>query len=307
MGKLQLKLGCDPELFCQDSKTGLFVSAHNLLPGTKEAPHKVSKGAIQVDGVAAEINIDPASTSEEFIGNVRAVQSTLQGMVGDYTLSTEPVAIFEPGYWKGIPDTAKELGCDPDFCAWTRDVNPPPPRDRDTMRTGAGHIHIGWKTGADVLDPNHFEDCINVTKQMDYLLGVYSLMWDTDPRRRSLYGKAGAFRPKSYGCEYRVLSNVWLRSDKMMHWIFNTATWGINILSQGINLAEKYGDWARQVIDNNEIGWHKTSRGKTFISNLGINLPPWQDCLVSKLEEVKPTAVVKTAKKRAVHKYEINF
>jgi hypothetical protein len=304
MSKLKVTIGCDPEAFLRDNNTGLFISAHDKLPGTKEDPFKVKKGAIQVDGVAAEINIDPASSSDEFVGNVRMVQTQLQDMIPGITLITEPVAIFEPGYWKSIPGKAKELGCDPDFNAWTREVNPPPPRDRDSMRTGAGHIHIGWRTGADIYDPNHFEDCINVVKQMDYVLGLYSLMWDADPRRRSLYGKAGAFRPKAYGCEYRVLSNVWLRSDRMMTWIFNTAYWGINVLADGRNFAEEFSDYAKLVIDNNEVEWNKTSRGKTIAQRIGIGNPPWQECISKpELSEIPVKEPVVRKKKVAKHIY----
>ena len=36
-----------------------------------------------------------------------------------------------------------------------------------------------------------------------------------------MYGKAGAFRPKPYGMEYRVLSNFWLTSDVHMGNVFH--------------------------------------------------------------------------------------
>jgi hypothetical protein len=50
------------------------------------------------------------------------------------------------------------------------------------------------------------------------------LFYDNDVERRELYGKAGAYRPKPYGCEYRVLSNRWLTSSTLIGWVFrNTA------------------------------------------------------------------------------------
>ncbi len=56
--------GCDPEVFLMVGDK--YVSAHGLFPGTKAEPFKVEKGAVQVDGLALEFNIDPAKTPEEF-------------------------------------------------------------------------------------------------------------------------------------------------------------------------------------------------------------------------------------------------
>jgi hypothetical protein len=45
--------------------------------------------------------------------------------------------------------------------------------------------------------------------------------------RRELYGKAGAFRPKPYGVEYRVLSNRWLNSEALIRWVYNQSQLGM--------------------------------------------------------------------------------
>jgi len=55
---MKILVGCDPELFVK--KDGVLVSAHGLVQGSKEHPFRVSKGAVQVDGMALEFNIDPA-------------------------------------------------------------------------------------------------------------------------------------------------------------------------------------------------------------------------------------------------------
>ena len=62
--------------------------------------------------------------------------------------------------------------------------------------------------------------CAAVAKELDKTLGVASLEWDTDQDRRSLYGKAGAFRPKPFGLEYRVLSNAWCRNDQRVGYVY---------------------------------------------------------------------------------------
>ena len=38
--------------------------------------------------------------------------------------------------------------------------------------------------------------------------------------RKKLYGKAGAYRPKPYGLEYRSLSNFWVFDDKLIRWVW---------------------------------------------------------------------------------------
>ncbi len=74
-------IGCDPELFVFSENKKKIVSAHDLLPGTKEEPFAVPCGAIQVDGVAAEFNITPADESRRFIQNI-AIVKNLEGKLG---------------------------------------------------------------------------------------------------------------------------------------------------------------------------------------------------------------------------------
>lgn len=257
MSALKISIGADPELFCRNKTTGLFVSAHDKIPGTKDQPHKVPLGAVQVDGVAAEFNIDPSYSAKEFLLNIETVQTQLQNFAGeDLELVAEPTVEFSSDYFKSLPDSVRELGCNPDFNAWTGQVNDKPDGDSTTMRTGAGHIHIGWCNGVDPSDPVHFEDCRIVTKQLDYYLGMYSLMWDSDTKRRSLYGKAGAFRPKPYGVEYRSLSNVWLRSPRLQSWIWNSTYRAlIALIQEGNRVEDRLGDSARSIIDNSENWW----------------------------------------------------
>ena len=70
---MELKIGCDPELWIFDKKLGKIISAHGLFPGTKAEPYAVTHGAVQVDGMAAEFNINPASSAEEFTFYVLSV------------------------------------------------------------------------------------------------------------------------------------------------------------------------------------------------------------------------------------------
>jgi hypothetical protein len=55
-------------------------------PAQSTIPYVVKHGAVQVDGVAAEINIDPASTFQEFSYNLQQVLLQLQDMIPGYEI-----------------------------------------------------------------------------------------------------------------------------------------------------------------------------------------------------------------------------
>lgn len=263
---MQILVGADPEVFM--FKDGAAVSAFGAIKGTKEAPFKVEKGAVQVDGMALEFNIDPASTSEEFRDHIRTVMRQLQEMVPGYDLNPIPVAQFGFDYINTQPKEAVELGCNPDFNAWFDGEPNPKPDAKMPFRTGAGHVHIGWTDKADVYDVEHRDACIMVTKQMDYYLGLGSLLFDQDKQRRQMYGAAGAFRYKPYGCEYRVLSNAWLKDDKLIQWVFDRTVQGVNDLHEGKAAFNRFGSMAQDIIrDNDEVA------ARAYMQELEIPLP----------------------------------
>lgn len=217
-----MTFGCDPELFVLDAD-GNAVCADGLIPGTKEDPYPVEGGAVQVDGMAAEFNIDPVNTYEDFNRNINKVLGQLKKMLPKgYTLSAVPSVTFSEKVWEESPDHAKILGCSPDYNAWDGTTNLPPdggllPR----TRTASGHLHIGWTEGADTTDAQYVAACRDLVKQLDWYLGGWSLLMDQDPVRRKLYGKSGAMRFKPYGVEYRVLSNFWLTSPERKRAVWN--------------------------------------------------------------------------------------
>lgn len=247
MSKLDILVGADPELFM--FRDGQFVSAHGAIPGDKKNPHKVDKGAVQVDGMALEFNIDPAKNAEEFALNLKTVMGTLASMVPGHELKAVPVAHFSKEVFAAQPAEALVLGCEPDFNAYTGKENPRP-NGEVPFRTGAGHVHIGWGKDLDIRDPDHFEACIMATRQLDYYLGLGSLLFDEDQERRQMYGAAGAFRPKPYGVEYRVLSNAWLRNEDLMKWVFDATKLGIQKLTNGECAYTQFGEFAKRTIGN---------------------------------------------------------
>lgn len=217
----KITLGCDPELFLFHK--GRPISAHDIVPGTKNKPYKLSKGAVQVDGLALEFNIDPAATRGQFSDNILTTLSEIRAMVpSELEFGFIPAVFFEPGYFDRVPETAKELGCNPDFCAYTSSMNPPPDVQAwPYLRTGSGHIHVGWTEGRDKQDPEHFLNCCAVIRGLDKAyLGVKNA-WDKDETRANLYGRPGAFRPATFGVEHRVPSNAWVQYPKLYPFLFD--------------------------------------------------------------------------------------
>lgn len=220
-------LGCDPELFLVD-ETGKFISAVGLIEGTKEKPDPIDDlgNALQIDNVSVEFNIKPASNKAEFLGSINKVLDVLEERMREKKLflSIVPATEF---HWDQLQTMqAQTFGCEPDFNAWSGEVNPKPYCDNLQLRSAGGHIHVGYS------NPNQANK-MNLIRAMDVFLGVPSVMFDKDELRRKLYGKPGAFRPKEYGAEYRTLSNFWIKSKEMQEWAYEQTMKAISFLNAG--------------------------------------------------------------------------
>lgn len=283
---LKILVGCDPEIALYDAGKKKFVSAEGIVPGDKLNPHKVAKGTIQTDGFAAEIGITPATSADEFFDNVQTVLSELKKHTGDLEFRFIDHVIFDEDVFRAQSEDGRALGCMPDFSAYTRLANPMPVPNPETMRTFSGHIHIGWCEDADVSDPGHFADAIAVAKQMDWSCGVPTSLWNPGSLRRRLYGKAGAFRVKPYGAEYRTPDNGWLVSEERTKMVFNNATHGMQQLYKGNHFSAKYN--AQGIIDRAT----EQSSVRHYLTELGIS---WIDPVM----EAKTEKIVKATRSRA--------
>lgn len=246
---MELKIGADPELFIRNKKDGKLISADGLFEGTKENPYPVYCGAVQVDGMAAEYNIIPASNRNMFIAHNVIVLNELRKIIKrnnptlDFEFVFNPVADFGAEYIAEQREEARRLGCTPDFNAYNGGIPNPTPDAEMPFRTASGHVHLGWGKDYDINDPEHIEACCMMVKQLDcFLMGSLTIEGKDGKRRRELYGKAGAFRPKSYGVEYRVPSNTWLSNTAYMSKIFLNAKDAFDQLIAGIPSYENNGN-----------------------------------------------------------------
>lgn len=201
-------VGGDPEVFL--FKGNKPKSSQGLLGGSKEHPRQIKdlpKGfMILEDNVTAEFNFPPAKNLQTFKENVTAGLGAVKATAREHKLKVGiiPALHFPPE--ELTSKGAQILGCDPDFCVWTMQQNEspvPPP----SLRTAAGHVHIGW-------DEPSLEQRVNVGRLFDVHLTLPSILATDQNERRQLYGRAGAVRFKPYGIECRTLDNFWIRNQK---------------------------------------------------------------------------------------------
>lgn len=245
----RMKLGCDPEIFLVDA-AGAFISSIGRIGGSKDFPRPLPLGkgyAVQEDNVAIEFNIPPAGSMEEFKDSINKVKAFLSEQVNDLGLkfSTESATLFPEAQL--YDPAALVFGCDPDFDAWKDGaVNPKPKADDWTLRSCGGHVHVGHKF-------NTKAELHEFIKWMDLYLAVPSVLLDNGQLRKQLYGKAGAFRYKSYGGEYRTLSNFWIFEDKLIDWVWKATDAAMEAwLIADQNALQEDGQYIQDAINNND-------------------------------------------------------
>lgn len=216
-------LATDPELFTKKSATGLISSVAGLLGADKHNKRIFSDDIrIQEDNVLVEFDINPHETLAAFDDNIkRGIDACAEavGAVGHEIAYGVSSHIFTPEELASFHKDAFVFGCDPDYNALTGMRNPKPEAADPGLRTGGGHIHIGYSKLRDVSSDS--QKILGVL--CDYYLGLPALLLDSDDRRKELYGKAGACRFKPYGIEYRVLSNFWIQNKENRAWAWEQA------------------------------------------------------------------------------------
>jgi hypothetical protein len=267
----RFSLGVDPEVFVFDKNKKKFVSPHKFSTGTKKKPEQLRGYDLQVDGMALEYNSRPiiiTASNRFLLKQVRGPVSLIQRKLGSrYKIIPTPTADFDDEEWHNAPDENKILGCNPDMNAWTLAPNPTPDGDVK-FRSGAGHIHIGWGYRFQEGEQLNYV-CAQLTKELDAHLGVASILFDGDTRRRTLYGKAGAFRAKPYGVEYRTLSNAWLRSPSAASYVIGVVK---DVVSRMLGGDRRSTDEVQGIINNN-----KTAEAVKFLSDNNMTLPPTKE------------------------------
>ena len=211
---MKFTIGADIEFMLE--KDGELISAIPVLGHDgRELPH----GRIFFDNVLAEFTVDPADSREGFVNNVWKNFNAAKEQFAKDGIGVRLTASAHYPESELDTDEARLFGCSPDYCAYELQVNEvAAAADETTLRTAGGHIHFSHPI---------FEDpykIVEMIKMMDLRIGTLSVIKDNTPEaieRRSLYGSAGAHRPKEYpGGEYRPLSNWWIKDVENINHIY---------------------------------------------------------------------------------------
>lgn len=226
-----LLIGSDPEAMIMEVATGKMISAVGLIPGTKDVPVSIGNGCyIQADNVNVEWCLPPTQDPKDFAKNLKyCIKYTNSILPQGLRVLLNSSHEFDVDQLQ-TPE-ALEFGCDQDFCIYNEDINEPNPKPTSTnpnLRSCGGHIHFGAVSLINPIASIRF-----LKTRIEPLLGVALVALDPDTRRKELYGKAGAFRLKPYGIEYRTPSNFWLSSEGLIDFVFEL------IYTRAINICEE--------------------------------------------------------------------
>ena len=223
-------IGTDPELFLFSPLYNKYVPVCGLVGGTKEEPIPINEEnkaySLQEDNVALEFTIPPAKSKSEFINSINFVKNYItETVLKPMELVPHYVASARFNDTDLDNPAAQHMGCSASYDAWSFEEHRVDRSDY-TLRTTGMHIHVGYD------NPND-KASIDIIRAMDLFLGVPSVLIDPDTERRKMYGKAGDFRMKKYGVEYRVLSSYFIQNDELIGWVYDQTQAAINFVNQG--------------------------------------------------------------------------
>ncbi len=233
---MNFRFGGDPEFMLKDT-IGQFKSAIGIIPGSKSKKFRIGDYFYYYDNVLAECNIQPASSKDEAIKNIRTALQQYAELVGSHGVKLVVQAAQRYPRKELQTKEAKHVGCKSESCAYELidEVDPRPLQKKfkkTTLRTAGGHIHLGTPLGFEYLSS------ISLIRMIDLFVGIPSLYLDNDPsssERRKLYGEAGRYRRPKHGVEYRALSNFWLGSPQLVGLIYDLCEYTIDFVDRGKN------------------------------------------------------------------------
>jgi hypothetical protein len=251
---MTFSFGTDPEFMLE--KDGKIYSAIGMLAGDKDRKTKLKEFEFYYDNVLAECTIPPTYTNTDAVNTIKNCIKTLHQIVKPM----KPIIKASHHYDKSElwHKDAFKVYCVEENCCYTmREIQQDEEIfNKTNLRSAGGHIHIGHPELK-----KKWNGWI-AARLMDLFLGIPSVFLDDDPtskNRKKIYGQAGRFRFTSYGIEYRSLSNFWLKSPKLVSFVFNASQKVVSLIESG--------DWKNfWNIDEEKLANTKNWKDKNFDS-----------------------------------------
>lgn len=247
---LSFTIGADPEWFVKNDKK--IVSVIGKVGGTKSDPKPVLGGggfSVQEDNVAIEYNIPECHSVDQWCDHHHVIQTHItKEILKPLGLKKAVVAshVFDEDQLKDPRSWV--FGCEPDFNAWSLEVNPRPKSEQPRLRSAGGHIHVGCFSMTKM-------EKIELCRVLDAYISLPLMAVDLDVSRRLLYGRAGAMRFKKYGLEYRTPSNYWTRNQKLIRWAATSVGFACKAFNKGLRINDPD---VQEAINTNDLVGAKT-------------------------------------------------
>lgn len=213
----KLTWGCDPEYFVVSCKTNEIVPAWEIPNlGDKRNPRMINdRWGVLADGAAIEFNC-PEPYNDPNVMRQALTKAILAWQADNKEYRVLPIRDLtsNEALWKYWDHPAmQEIGCDPDLDALLqgehRLLGPPDfwlgGEKTKPWRTAGGHIHIGIDPWPEV--PKHV-----FVRLLDHIYFSWFNNKVPDPVM-STYRRAGLYRDKPYGVEYRTPNSMWTSPD----------------------------------------------------------------------------------------------
>ena len=272
-----ITFGADPELFV--SKDGEIIGAEKVIPKEGLVAHE-DRGNVIIDGVQAEINVQPDTCRQGFSRNLsacfRELHAALEGSKTQANFSQ--TVVVSPDEMKTLDPASQQFGCSPSENAYGESKLSIKDASKYYARSAGGHLHLGfgYEESVKILQ-NH----AHTVQILDILLGNTCVLIDRDPgnvARRKVYGKAGEYRTPQHGLEYRTLSNFWLRSYQLTSFVlalarFSVAVAGDEKVSQQILAAVNMDDIRRAINENDfDLAYQNFNAIKDIVKDIDANV-----------------------------------
>lgn len=208
---MSITIGHDGEFFLV--KDGVIVPSQGIMPGTKYQPAQLNTCMWHRDNALGEFGTAPASSEGEFVDGILAALGEIDSKLSEQGVSFlfKPHHVFNPEVFNW---EARMFGCEPDFECWgLEEPSAPDSEEVGGLRSGGGHVHAGFDAKSD-------DDVRHAVFAAEIMVGLYTVIHDDDVKRRTMYGRAGRYRRKPYGLEYRVPSNFWYNSEDHMRQMY---------------------------------------------------------------------------------------